>query len=100
MDADLKKLVESYKYETDEELVRKRGVYRSFIISETEDEIAAKGKNLEENQAMYEALSEIIRKREKWKRFEGLLYRWVAPIVIFLLGAVVSRWWPVAAGGN
>ena len=65
MDAEAKKLVETYKWETDEELKRKREVYRSFVVSETQDEIRAKAAKLDDNRDMYEALSKIIRQRDR-----------------------------------
>ncbi len=50
MDAEIKKLLDAYRWETDEELERKRKVYLSFIVGQTQDEIRAKSLNLEQNQ--------------------------------------------------
>ena len=65
----------AYRWETDDELERKRKVYMSFIVGQTRDEILAKSMKLEDNREMYEALSKIIRGREKrkrkWGRFTG-----------------------------
>ena len=86
MDAETRQLMATYRWETDEELERKRKVYLSFIVGQTQDEIRAKSMNLEENIAMHEALSKIIRRRERRKRIWSGVYRWAAVLVPFVLG--------------
>lgn len=86
MDAETKQLMATYRWETDEELERKRKVYLSFIVGQTQDEIRAKSMNLEENRAMHEALSKIIRRRKRRKRIWSEVYRWAAVLVPFVLG--------------
>ncbi len=71
MDAETKKLVDAYRWEGDVELERKRKVYLSFIVGQTQDDIRAQSMKLEENREMYEALSRIIRRREARKRISG-----------------------------
>ena len=91
MDAEIKKLLDAYRWETDEELERKRKVYLSFIVGQTQDEIRAKSLNLEQNQEMHEALSKIIRGREKRKRIQGGVYQWAAVLLPFVLGLWVAN---------
>ena len=90
MDAEAKKLVKAYKWETDEELKRKREVYLSFIVSETRDEIRAKAAKLDDNRDMYEALSKIIRRRERNKRVGGGVLQWLGFAGPFILGLLTS----------
>ncbi len=92
MDAEAKKLVKAYKWETDEELKRKREVYRSFVVSETQDEIRAKAAKLDDNRDMYEALSKIIRRRERTKRVGGGggVLQWLGFAGPFILGLLTS----------
>ena len=86
MDAEIKKLLDAYRWETDEELERKRKVYLSFIVGQTQDEIRAKSMKLEENREMYDALSNIIQARERRKRIRGEIYRWAGVLMPFVLG--------------
>ena len=90
MDTEVKELRESYKWETDEELERKRQVYRGQIVYFTQDEILAKAAKVEENQARYEALSKIIRGRELYKRVGGGLLQWLGFVGPFVLGLLTS----------
>src|SRR5271157_3626690 len=50
----LRQLKDGFKYETDEEIKRKREVYRSHIVRETPEEIAESQKDLEFNRKAYE----------------------------------------------
>ena len=90
MDAEAKKLVEAYKWETDDELKRKREVYRALVIHGTQDEIRAKAASLDDNRGMYEALSKIIRQRERTKRVGGEVFRWFGFAGPFILGLLTS----------
>ena len=90
MDTEMKELRKAHKWETDEELKRKREVYRSHIVEFTQDEIKAKAAKLEENQARYEALSKIIRSRERNKRVWGGLLQWLGFVGPFVLGILTS----------
>ena len=45
------------KWETKEELERKRKVYLSFIVEQTQDEIRAKASSVDYIRAMYDGLS-------------------------------------------
>ncbi len=97
MDAETKKLVDAYRWEGDVELERKRKVYLSFIVGQTQDDIRAKSMKLEENQEMYEALSRIIRRREARKRISGEVYRWTGVLLPFVLGLLTAY---ILSGGN
>ena len=97
MDAELKTLLDEYRWEGDVELERKRKVYLSFIVKETQDDIRARSMNLEENREMYEGLSRIIRRREARKRISGEFYRWSGVILPFVLGLLAANIW---SGGN
>ncbi len=97
MDAESRKLLDAYRWETDEELERKRKVYVSFIVGQTQDDIRAKLMKLEENREMYEALSRIIRRREGRKRISGEFYRWTGVLLPFVLGLLTAYIW---SGGN
>ena len=90
MDAEAKKLLDAYRWETDEELERKRKVYLSFIVGQTQDEIRAKSMKLEDNREVYEALSKMIRGREKRKRIRGEVYRWAGVLLPFVLGLLAA----------
>ncbi len=90
MDAETKKLLDKYRWEGDEELERKRKVYLSFIVGQTQDEIRAKSMKLEDNREVYEALSKIIRGREKRKRIRGEIYRWAGVLLPFVLGLLAA----------
>ena len=70
---------------------RKRKVYLSFIVAQTRDDIRAKSMKLEENREMYEALSRIIRRREKRKRIHGEVYRWAGVLLPFVLGLLAAK---------
>ena len=94
MDVETAKLLKAYRWETDEELERKRKVYLSFIVGQTQDEIRAKSMKLEANREMYEALSAIVRGRERKKRIWGEVYRWAAVLIPFVLGIVTANVWP------
>ncbi len=97
MDAETKKLVDAYRWEGDVELERKRKVYLSFIVGQTQDDIRAKSMKLEENREMYEALSRIIRRREGRKRISGEVYRWTGVLLPFVLGLLTAN---ILSGGN
>ena len=86
MDAEIKSLIATYRWETDEELERKRKVFLSFIVGQTQDDIRAKSMNVDENREMYEALSKIIRGRERRKRIWGGFFRWAGVLFPFVLG--------------
>ncbi len=86
MDAETKRLLDAYRWETDEELERKRKVYLSFVVGQTQDEIRAKSMKLEDNRDMYVALSNLIQARERRKRIWGEVYRWAGVLVPFVLG--------------
>ncbi len=77
-------------FETDEELERKRKVYLSFIVGQTQDEIRAKAAKVDDNRDMYEALSRIIRWRERRKRVSGEVFRWLGFAGPFILGLLTS----------
>ncbi len=91
MDAETENLLDEYRWETDEELERKRKVYLSFIVGQTEDEIRAKSMDLEANREMHEALSKIIRDREFRKRVWGEVYRWAGVLAPFVLGLFTAK---------
>ena len=97
MDAETKKLMREYRWETDGELERKRKVYLSFVVGQTQDEIRAKSMNLEQNKEMYEGLSEIIRGRESRMRISRELHRWSGVILPFVLGLLAAN---ILSGGN
>lgn len=90
MNDDARTLIEAYKWETDEELERKRKVYLSFIVGETQDEIRAKAANLDDNREIYEALSMIVRRRERNKRIWGTTLQWMGFAGPFILGLITS----------
>ncbi len=90
MDDETENLLDAYRWETDDELERKRKVYMSFIVGQTQDEILAKSMKLEDNREMYEALSKIIRGREKRKRIRGEIYRWAGVLLPFVLGLLAA----------
>ncbi len=90
MDAEANKLLDKYRWEGDVELERKRKVYLSFIVGQTQDDIRAKSMKLEENREMYEALSRIIRRREGRKRISGEVYRWTGVLLPFVLGLLAA----------
>lgn len=92
-DPELQKLVDGFKYETNEELERKRKVYLSFVVSQTEERIKQDSKNLEFNRKAYEALSQIVQKRERTRmRREMLseLLQWSGLLVPFIGGIFAS----------
>ncbi len=91
MDAEIKKLLDAYRWETDEELERKRKVYLSFIVGETQDDIRARSLKLEENREIYEGLSRIIRRREARKRISGEVHRWTGVVLPFVLGLLAAN---------
>ena len=97
MDPETKKLLEAYRWETDEELERKRKVFLSFVVGQTQDEILAKSMNLEQNKEMHKALSGLIRGRERRKRIWGGVYRWAGVLLPFVLGLLAAD---ILAGGN
>ncbi len=97
MDAEANKLLDKYRWEGDVELERKRKVYLSFIVGQTQDDIRAKSMKLEDNREMYEALSGIIRRREARKRISGEVYRWTGVLLPFVLGLLAAD---ILFGGN
>ncbi len=97
MDAETKKLVDTYRWEGDVELERKRKVYLRFIVGQTREDIRAQSMKLEENREVYEALSRSIRRREGWKRISGEFYRWTGVLLPFVLGLLTAYIW---SGGN
>ncbi len=97
MDAEAKKLLDKYRWEGDVELERKRKVYLTFIVGQTQDDIRAKSMNLEQNREVYEGLSRIIRRREARKRISGEVHRWTGVILPFVLGLLVAY---TLTGGN
>ena len=97
MDAETKKLVDTYRWEGNVELERKRKVYLSFIVGQTREDIRAQSMDLEENREVYEALSGIIRRREGRKRISGEFYRWTGVLLPFVLGLLTAYIW---SGGN
>ncbi len=86
MDAEYKKLLDEYRWETDEELERKRKVYRSFVVGRTQEEIRARSMNLEANREMYAALSKLIQGRERRRRRWDETYRWAGVLLPFVIG--------------
>ena len=90
MDDEGTKLIEAYMWETDEELDRKRKVYLSFIVGETQDDIRAKAAKLDDNREMYEELSNIIRRRERYKRRMDGTFQWLGFAGPFILGLITS----------
>ncbi len=90
MDAETKNLLDVYRWETDEELERKRKVYLGFIVGQSQDEIRAKSMKLEENRETYEALSKLIQGRERRKRIWGEIYRWAGVLLPFVLGLLAA----------
>ena len=90
MDAEGQELLNAYKWETDEELDRKRKIYLSFIVGKTQDDIRAKAAKLDDNREMYEKLSKIIRGRERNKRLWGGLLQWLGFVGPFVLGLLTS----------
>ncbi len=97
MDAEVKKLLDAYRWETDEELERKRKVFLSFVVGQTQDEILAKSMNLEQNKEMHKALSGLIRGRQRRKRIWGEVYRWAGVLLPFVLGVLVAD---IFSGGS
>ncbi len=97
MDAETKKLVDTYRWEGDVELERKRKVYLRFIVGQTREDIRAQSMDLEENREVYEALSRIIRRREGRKRISGEFYRWTGVLLPFVLGLLTAY---TLSGGN
>ena len=97
MDAEANKLLDKYRWEGDVELERKRKVYLSFIVGQTQDDIRAKSMKLEDNREMYEALSGIIRRREARKRISGEVYRWTGVLLPFVLGLLAAD---ILSGGS
>ena len=90
MDEKGNQLIETYKWETDAELERKRMIYLRFIVGQTQDDIRAKAANVDDNREMYEALSKIIRRRERNKRVSGEVFRWLGFAGPFILGLIAS----------
>ena len=91
MDAENKKRLEDFRWEGDVELERKRKVYLSFIVGETQDDIRARSLKLEENREIYEGLSRIIRRREARKRISGEVHRWTGVVLPFVLGLLAAN---------
>ena len=89
--------MDTYRWEGDVELERKRKVYLRFIVGQTREDIRAQSMDLEENREVYEALSRIIRRREGWKRISGEFYRWTGVLLPFVLGLLTAYIW---SGGN
>ena len=99
MNAKAEELAKAYRWETDEELERKRQVYRSHIVGMTTDEILAKALDVDQNREMYETISRIIRTRERNKRIWGEAHRWATlmlPVLTFALGLLVATAWPAS----
>ena len=90
MDEKGKQLIKAYKWEPDEELERKRKIYLAFIVGATQDDIRAKAAKVEDNREMYEALSKIIRRRERNKRVWGGVFQWLGFAGPFILGLITS----------
>ena len=91
----LRKLEEDYEYETDEELKRKRFVYRSIIVKGTKDEIEKKAADLELCKAADTVLSKIVRERERarLRRETGKeIIMWVGAFTPFVLGLLARPW--------
>jgi hypothetical protein len=83
---EIKSLKKAYKYETDEELKRKREVFRSLVLQKQDPEA---------NHKKYEALSSIIRGRERIKarrEFLKELTGWLKLVATFAGGVVISPW--------
>ncbi len=97
MGSEGKKLLDIYRWEGDAELERKRKVYLSFIVGQTQDEILATSMQLEENREMYEGLSRIIRRREARKRISGEIHRWSSVLLPFVLGLLAAN---ILSGGT
>ena len=97
MDAETKKLLRAYRWETDAELERKRKVFLSFVVGQTRTEILEKSMNLEQNKEMYEGLSTIIRGRETRMRVSRELHRWTGVLLPFGLGLLTAY---ILYGGN
>ena len=97
MDAETKKLMREYRWETDAELERKRKVFLSHIVGQTRDEIRANAMNVEQNREMHEGLSEIIRGRESRTRISRELHRWSGVLLPFVLGLLAAN---ILSGGN
>ncbi|MGE3770618.1 MAG: hypothetical protein AB7G06_06670 [Bdellovibrionales bacterium] len=89
----LNALEAQYQYETDEELKRKREVYRAFIVGQTRDQIVEQSANLDYNEKAYEVLSKIVHKRERAKARRALLKElmmWAGLVGPFIVGLFAS----------
>ena len=89
----LRELEELFEYETDEELNRKRGVYRSFIVRQTEEKIAESAKDLDFNEDAYKTLSKIVHRRQKAReRRERLkeILQWAGLFGPLLVGLLIG----------
>lgn len=84
IDEEVARLEKIYRNETDLELERKRGVYRSHIVITTQDKIREGASDLEMNQALYDVLSKVVHDRERRKRHQ----EW-AKIVASYLGVLL-----------
>jgi hypothetical protein len=89
----LQRVEEAFKYETSEELKRKREVYLSHIVAETQEEIGKSRKDVEFNQKAYDALSKIIRKRERSRLRRELLkeaLQWTGLLGPLVVGVIIG----------
>ncbi|MGB4106417.1 MAG: hypothetical protein WBK55_01320 [Alphaproteobacteria bacterium] len=79
-------LIKNFQYETDEELERKRKVFLSHVVSQTQEKIAEGKKDLDFNRKAYLELSKIIQKRQKRKRSEYWVEKIILPLLIGVIG--------------
>ena len=92
----LRQLGEVFKYETDDELDRKRKVFLSHIVSETLDKIEEGRKDVEFNRAAYDTLSKIVHERERVRRRRERnthILQWLGflgPLLVGLVGGVFA----------
>jgi len=92
----LRQLHDEFMYETDEEIKRKRDVYRAHIVNETSEEIAKSQKDLDSNRKAYDVLSKIIQTRERKRNQRELrkdILQWLGFIGPFILGVITSHFW-------
>lgn len=91
----LTELRRAFEDETDDELERKRGVYRSFVVKETLAEIYEDSLDLEANRQRLDVIAGLIKERQHAKgRREGLREwrEWLGITGPFILGLVASPW--------
>jgi hypothetical protein len=95
----LRDLYKGFKYETEEELERKRKVYLSFIVNDEEEQakIRQERGDVELNKACYDILSKIIQKRQRVRMREERFKNWVSITAPFLAGLVGVMLSPLAA---